>query len=144
MSEFRGQLPKYGVIVLVALAGITSAVFSGEGRSVAHDGTSGRLAFETSCATCHGFDGEGLPGLGISLIDNPAVTERTQGQLIQFLKEGRQADDPLSITRREMPPRGGDTSLSDADLRTIAAFLQARLFPDSNGRNTRSSTSTRP
>jgi cytochrome c553 len=94
-------------------------------KHAAPDEAAGSFAYIQSCAACHGFDGEGLPGLGVPLKSNPVISEQTQGQLVAFLQAGRATDDPLNTSGIEMPPRGGNANLSDADLINIAAFLRS-------------------
>lgn len=89
------------------------------------DTSAGGSAYVAACAPCHGFDAEGLPGIGIPLRSNPTIQDMTAGELVEFLKTGRAQDDPLNTTGIEMPPRGGAANLSEADLRNIVAYLQA-------------------
>lgn len=91
------------------------------------DLTSGKTAFDNACAICHGFEGEGLPGLGPSLVDNLFVLESTQAEFVELLRNGRAANDPNNVSGREMPARGGYPGLSDADLKNIAAFVRTGL-----------------
>ena len=89
------------------------------------DALAGEHLFAMACATCHGFAAEGFPGLGKALRGNRSIREQTEDQLVQFLNEGRAAEDLRNSTGVEMPPRGGDPALSDQDLRDIAAFLRS-------------------
>ena len=91
------------------------------------DLASGKSAFDNACAICHGFDGEGLPGLGPSLVDNLFVLESTQTEFVELLRNGRAVNDPNNVSGREMPARGGYPGLTDGDLKNIAAFVRASL-----------------
>lgn len=108
------------------LAGACAGVDAGDAARVAPgDALAGERLFATACATCHGFDAEGFPGLGKALRENLSIRDNSEDQLVQFLKEGRAEDDLLNSTGVEMPPRGGDPALSDQDLRDVAAFLRS-------------------
>ncbi|MEM7349734.1 MAG: cytochrome c [Acidobacteriota bacterium] len=84
----------------------------------------GRAAYDRICAICHGRDAAGVPMLGKGLQNNEFTRQRSDGEMIQFLKEGRPATDPLNTTGIDMPPRGGDSTLSDEDLALIVAYLR--------------------
>jgi mono/diheme cytochrome c family protein len=89
---------------------------------------SGRAAFNNACAICHGFEGEGLPGLGSSLVDNQFVLSSTEAEFVELIRNGRPADDPNNVSGRDMPARGGNPGLTDGDLKNIAAFVRSCLL----------------
>ena len=84
----------------------------------------GKQLFLNTCSTCHGPDAKGLPGLGKNLHDNQYVRSHTDEEMLEFLKTGRPASDPLNTTGVDMPPRGGNPSLTDEDLQKIIAYLR--------------------
>lgn len=84
----------------------------------------GKAIFDRICATCHGKDAKGLPKLGKNLHDNEFTQSQSDQELVEFLKTGRPATHPLNETGVDMPPRGGDPSISDADLVNVVAFLR--------------------
>jgi disulfide bond formation protein DsbB len=45
--------------------------------------------------------------------------------LIAFIKQGRPISDPLNTTGVDMPPKGGNPILSDAQLLDIVAFIRS-------------------
>lgn len=95
---------------------------SSEGLSgLALDGQTTYLRF---CAVCHGPRGQGVEGLGKSLIDSPFVTAQDDAGLAEFITVGRSADDPLNTTGIEMLPYGGQQSLTDTELANLVAFLR--------------------
>src|SRR5690606_2164356 len=79
----------------------------------------GRDLFLSACAACHSAAGTGVPGLGKDLTTSWFVAALDDGELARFLAEGREANAPDNTTRMPMPPRGGRTDLSDADLGDI-------------------------
>jgi disulfide bond formation protein DsbB len=83
----------------------------------------GETFYQGTCATCHGPDAEGIDGLGKDLHNNTFIQSNTDDQMVAFLKVGRPASDPANTTGVDMPPKGGNPSLSDADLLDIVAFL---------------------
>jgi len=86
----------------------------------------GQRGFEETCAACHGADGHGLPGLGKDLVTpSEWFLAQDDDSLVQFLKVGRPASDPLNTTKVDMPPKGGNPALSDDDLRAIILYLRS-------------------
>ena len=82
----------------------------------------GKVVFQRVCATCHGRDGGGLPRLGKSLIDNEFTASLSDDELVEFLKVGRPASHELNVTGVDMPPKGGDPSITEEDLRNVVAY----------------------
>ena len=82
----------------------------------------GEKLFQQTCATCHGADGHGMPKLGKELHDNVFTKSLTDQEMLQFLKEGRPAWHQDNTQGVDMPPRGGNPSLTDEDLLAIIAF----------------------
>ena len=89
------------------------------------DAGNGRKLFFGTCASCHGYGGQGLPGQGKSLVGNEFINQRDDAAMLAFLKVGRQPWDPLNTTKVQMPPRGGNPRLSDDDLRDIIAYVRS-------------------
>ena len=89
----------------------------------------GRDAFTGTCTACHNEDGKGRVGLGRDLTNSAFVRAATDDRLARMIADGRTADDPLNITKVAMPARGGNDTLSDADLRDLVAFVRALQEP---------------
>lgn len=85
----------------------------------------GLSEYRSTCALCHGANGEGHPRLGKELRSSEFVRSRTDAELVEFLKEGRSATHPDNQRGVEMPPRGGNPGLTDADLAAIVAYLRS-------------------
>jgi mono/diheme cytochrome c family protein len=113
-------------LALAAAAVVFLAACGGGGEPAASPETlaAGEGHFTSTCATCHGKDANGLPGLGKGLRSNPFVRNASDDELVAFLKTGRPASDPLNTTGIDMPPRGGNPALTDADLAALAAYLR--------------------
>ncbi len=94
------------------------------GSTLSGDPERGKEKFQGSCASCHGADAKGLPGLGKDLTTSAFVRQQTDAQLLEFIKRGRPATDPANTTGVDMPPRGGNPSLTDQDLMDIIAFIR--------------------
>jgi mono/diheme cytochrome c family protein len=89
----------------------------------------GEEVFNGTCIACHGADGAGIDGLGTPLSTSTFVAGLTDEGLVAFLVVGRPADDPLNTTGVDMPARGGNTSLTDADLAAVVAYLRSIATP---------------
>jgi disulfide bond formation protein DsbB len=96
----------------------------GGGEANAEAVAAGTKVFQTTCATCHGADANGLPKLGKGLRNNAYVAERSDEEMLAFLKTGRPASDPLNTTGVDMPPRGGNPALTDQDLLNVVAYVR--------------------
>jgi disulfide bond formation protein DsbB len=85
----------------------------------------GQGTFGATCSACHGLNARGIPGLGKDLVDSQFVHGLTDDALLQFIVTGRDASDPLNTTGIPMPPRGGNPSLTDDQLRAVIAYLRS-------------------
>jgi disulfide bond formation protein DsbB len=84
----------------------------------------GQGVFQATCFACHGPDARGIPGLGKNLVESPFVHGLTDEELLQFIIKGRDTSDPLNTTGVAMPPRGGNPSLTDDQLRAVIAYIR--------------------
>jgi mono/diheme cytochrome c family protein len=119
-----------------AIATAASTLDQGTGAatqaSQVEDGTSeyipdpeiGREVFVQTCATCHGFQAQGLPHNGAALRTSPFIAGQTDKDLVAFIRAGRRAKDPSNKSGVAMPPSGNNPSLSDARLADVVAYLR--------------------
>ena len=118
------------VLGLTACGGSTSPsqdegkADSAQAAAPVGDPVAGQTLFITSCAACHGVAGEGLPGLGKDMTTSEFIGSKTDAELVEFIKAGRDPSDPFNTTGVAMPPKGGNPSLSDEDLYDIVAYLR--------------------
>lgn len=96
----------------------------GEEAVAAGDAATGEELFQQTCSACHGPDAKGLPNLGKDLTGNEFVQEKSDEEMLAFVKEGRPAGDPLNDTGIDMPPKGGNPALADEDILHIIAYLR--------------------
>ena len=89
------------------------------------DPAKGQTLFTGTCSACHGPDATGIAGLGKDLTTSTFVAEQSDAQLVEFIKTGRTASDPLNTTGIDMPPRGGNPALTDQDIADIVSFLRS-------------------
>ena len=87
--------------------------------------TEGEFIYETTCSGCHNDDATGLPNLGKSLVNTEFMDNISEDDLVSFIKIGRPSSDPENTTGIDMPPKGGDPSLSDEDIYNIIKYLQS-------------------
>lgn len=85
----------------------------------------GMVLFQQSCSSCHGLEAEGIPGLGKDLRTSAFVKGLSDEELLAFIKQGRGVGDPANTTGVDMPPKGGNPALTDADLRAIIAYIRS-------------------
>jgi ubiquinol-cytochrome c reductase cytochrome c subunit len=72
----------------------------------------GRALFEEGCASCHGFDGAGVPGQG------PSLREAGEAAADFYLRTGRM---PLDQVGQQ--PLRGEPDYSDSQIRALDAFV---------------------
>ena len=111
-------------LAAILLTFLVAACGSGGETGQGQDTARGAQLFESNCAVCHGRVGEGKPMLGKDLRDNDFAGEMSDVELVDFLKLGRPADHPLNDRGMDMPPRGGNPSLTDEDLALIVDLLR--------------------
>jgi glucose/arabinose dehydrogenase len=82
--------------------------------------------FRGTCMSCHSLSATGATShaIGKKLTDNTFIKQSSDDQLLAFLKIGRTANDPANVTGYAMPARGGNSSLTDDDLRSVIAYLR--------------------
>lgn len=89
----------------------------------------GETIFQTTCAACHGFNAQGITGLGKTMIGSTFINGLTDDELLAFLNEGRDVSDPLNTTGVTMPAKGGNPALTDNDLYNVIAYIRSLNQP---------------
>jgi disulfide bond formation protein DsbB len=85
----------------------------------------GKALFGVTCTACHGPEAKGLPGLGKDMTTSAFIASKSDAELVEFIKQGRAADDPLNTTGVPMPPMGANPALSDGELLAIVEFIRS-------------------
>jgi disulfide bond formation protein DsbB len=87
----------------------------------------GRTLFVASCASCHGVNGLGGTGLtgDFKLQESAMVRASSPEQIAAFIIAGRPANSPDSLSGYSMPPKGGNPTLTDAQILQIAQYVKA-------------------
>ena len=92
---------------------------------VAHgDEIKGKKLWDATCRSCHGVRGEGAPGLGTVLNSSTFVHDHTDHELVEFIMVGREATSPDSVLYLQMPPKGGNPMLKEADILDIVTYMR--------------------
>jgi mono/diheme cytochrome c family protein len=136
------------VTVLVAVGGLVAAVAGcgggkapgpaapapagggGTAAGVTGDPARGRDVFRDTCAACHGANAKGLPGLGKNLVNQSEwMKHQDDAALVAFVTKGRPASDPVNTTHMDMPPKGGNPSLTDDDIKNVVAYIRSIQQP---------------
>ncbi len=110
-----------GVVICLVTFSVTAGDIT-DGLPDASEAVSAAALFNTYCLLCHGPDGSGVPGLGVSLVDSSFVQSQPEADLAEFLKIGRLPNDPASISGRPMP---GFAWMQAAELSAIAVHIKA-------------------
>lgn len=88
------------------------------------DPAKGKENFAT-CAGCHGPEGKGIEGLGKDMTSSEFIASQTDEQLLAFIKIGRPASDPANTVGVDMPGKGGNPALTDAQIMDIIAYIRS-------------------
>ncbi|HXC80141.1 MAG TPA: cytochrome c [Candidatus Acidoferrum sp.] len=114
------------VVALTAISTLADSTPSPSGSAVPLPGnpTNGASLFAQTCTACHGVNLEGSIGPALNPIFKlPGVSNPLDPNfIIGIITNGRvhQPGDPGSIN---MPVKGNNTSLTDQDIKDIAAFI---------------------
>lgn len=122
------------LLIVVVVAGVVVASCGGGASTTTTfagpvqpgDPVVGAKVYTGVCAACHSRDLSGVDGLGKPLAPSDVVASLTEEALMQLLIDGRSAEHPDNDTGIDMPPRGGNPSLTDQDLADVAAYLKAQ------------------
>lgn len=106
-------------------AGAAPAADAARPAVAAGDVEAGKVLFQQSCASCHGPEALGITGLGKDMTTSTFIQELSDEELLAFVKNGRSTSDPLNTTGVDMPPKGGNPALTDAQLLDIIAFIHS-------------------
>ncbi len=141
-------LLRVGGLVLVVLAVFAALFILGSEATAAATGTSGTITmaevtpgpfvaadteliargdglYHSTCAGCHGVAGVGVPNLGSPLAGSAFLAEKTDGEILAFVREGREHTDPANTSGQIMPPSGGRPDLSDEEMLAAIAYLRS-------------------
>ncbi|MDP7009088.1 MAG: cytochrome c oxidase subunit 3 [Phycisphaerales bacterium] len=88
------------------------------------DVAKGKKLWDSTCRSCHGVIGEGVVGQGVPLDDNSYVLDHTDGELVDFIMVGRAANAPDSVLQLQMPPKGGNPMLKEADILDVVTYIR--------------------
>ena len=127
---------KLYLIAMVVLAVVLVAACGGEepkaesaapaaAAALVGDAANGGKIFSTACVACHGPEAKGVTGLGKDLTTSEWVGQQSDAQLVEFIKKGRDAGDPLNTTGVAMPPKGGNPAMSEQEMADIVAFVRS-------------------
>ncbi|MFI5281902.1 MAG: c-type cytochrome [Candidatus Dormibacterales bacterium] len=116
------------VPALLVLTGMSSLADSSPtpspGSALPGDPNNGATLFGQNCATCHGANLEGGIGASLNPIDKlPGVPDSLDPTfLLDVITNGRtpQPGDPKQVA---MPAKGGNSALTDQDVKDLAAYI---------------------
>jgi cytochrome c5 len=98
----------------VALTAAAPAAASAGGGSAGEAASPGKKTYDAACVACHGSGAAGAPKLGDKAAWGPRLAAGVSGLTANAIK-GKGA----------MPPKGGNLSLSDADIKAAVEYMTA-------------------
>ncbi len=94
-----------------------------DGVPEAADAAAGKAIYSQTCIACHGANGKGaIPGVADFTAKDGSLV-KSDGELLKNINEGFQS--PGSFMA--MPPKGGNPTLMEADVRAVLAYLRAEF-----------------
>jgi disulfide bond formation protein DsbB len=117
------------LIIVLMLLLVALAACGGGGDSTSSQAEEEAVAVssgdpDAGCIACHGPGGEGIEGLGKAFTTSEFLRERSDEEMLEFIKVGRPSSDPLNTTGVDMPPKGGNPALTDDQIIDIVAFVR--------------------
>ena len=88
------------------------------------DADAGKEQYDIICIACHGPGGEGIENLGKPFTTSDFLREKSDEELVEFIKVGRPSGDPLNTTGIDMPPKGGNPALTEDQIIDIIAYVR--------------------
>jgi len=86
---------------------------------------SGQSLYAALCAGCHGFQGEGKPGVAVAMQGNAGLRDQDPHNLVAVMLDGIAAQDfPGTAAMQAMPGFAG--TLTDGQLADLANYVRAR------------------
>ena len=103
----------------------SSAAPAASNDSAAFAKARGKAVYSKTCIACHGEGGVGVENLGKNWVTSEFIANASDQELIDFIKVGRDVDDPMSAGIAPMPPYGGNPMLTDEDLANVVAYMRS-------------------
>ncbi|MCB9848506.1 MAG: c-type cytochrome [Phycisphaeraceae bacterium] len=127
VTLFASILPIILIILLLTLPAPPVPPWSVEAAALGvepYEIALGVKTFKSTCAVCHGPNGEGMHLLGKPLRNSAFVQSQTDEELHNLLVTGRPIDDPSNTSGALMPPRGAQ-DVDDERLARVVLYLRA-------------------
>jgi mono/diheme cytochrome c family protein len=93
--------------------------------SIAGDAAVGQKIFSTTCVTCHGPAGGGLPNLAPSLLGSPFIKSSDDATVANTIRLGRALGEPNNKSGKVMPAKGGNPFLTEEQIAHLVAFVRS-------------------
>lgn len=130
-QEASGQTPESEAQILSAAepaqaATTASAPASAGAPALSASAQAGAAVYSQNCSSCHGAQGQGVPGTFPPLANNPYVTADPKAVILTVL-DGKQG--PIQVNAQsyngQMPP--WKSTLSDKDIADVVSYIRAGL-----------------
>ena len=110
------------ILLLSVIMLVPVLVFANDAPETA-DAAAGKAIYSQTCIACHGANGKGaIPGVADFTAKDGSLA-KSDGELLKNISEGFQS--PGSFMA--MPPKGGNPTLMEADMRAVLAYLRAEF-----------------
>ncbi|MEX1027610.1 MAG: cytochrome c [Candidatus Paceibacterota bacterium] len=93
--------------------------------TIAGDPEEGQKLFATTCVTCHGPTGQGIPNLAPSLVGSEFIASVDDAAVADVIRRGRAVGDPNNKSGKVMPARGGNPFLAEDQIAHLTAYVRS-------------------
>ncbi len=94
-----------------------------DGMPASEDAAVGKAVYSQTCVACHGVNGKGtIPGV-TDFTGKDSPLRKSDAELVNNISKGFQS--PGSFMA--MPSKGGNPTLTEADVRAVLAYLRAEF-----------------
>ena len=91
------------------------------------DAEAGKVIYDNHCIPYHGPAGVGGEGIGLPLTASAFICEKSDKELLEFIRVGLPVGHPLNSTEVDMPAYGSDPALPENQIIDVVAYLRSIL-----------------
>lgn len=122
MANLRRHGVDLPLLIIIGLGSVGAALADGLDGDREH----GQRIYQQTCVACHGANGKGLVPGTPNFNAKDGVLNKPDSELIKNVMDGFQSPgSPMA-----MPPKGGNTSLTEKDIRAVIDYLREAYGDD--------------
>ena len=109
--------------LLISVLTLRPVLALSDGMPASADAAVGKAVYLQTCVACHGVNGKGtIPGVA-DFTGKDSPLSKSEAELVKNISEGFQSKGSFMA----MPAKGGNPTLTEADVRAVLAYLRAEF-----------------